>query len=716
MANLFSRLLRSGLRLLARACFGLRVAGLGGALPAGPLLIVANHQSLLDGLLIGLFMPVEPVFVVHSDVVRQRFFRLLLTQVEYLVVDSTNPMAMRQVVRLVESGRPVLIFPEGRITITGALMKVYEGPAFVAAKTGATLLPVRVSGSLYSYFSRQPAHFPHRLFPRITLTVLPPTALAMPVAETARLRRKKAAENLRRLLQDMLFATVSPRTLYRAFCDAVRLYGRGRGVVEDIRRVEYSYGDVLKMALLLGHLLEQRTGLRERVGLLLPNLTPTLALIFGLSARRRIPALLNYTSGTEALQSACIAAEIRLLVTSRAFVEQARLQGKLAALAAVDVVYLEDLRAGVSWRDKCWLFAALSRPSAFALPASPEEAAVVLFTSGSEGLPKGVVLPHRALLANVAQIRAVIDIGGDDKVLNALPLFHAFGLTAGALLPVLAGARLFLYPTPLHYRSIPEVAYDRVCTVLLGTSTFLGNYARFAHPYDFFRLRYVVAGAEKLSDAVREAWIEKFGLRIFEGYGTTETAPVLAVNTPMAFRSGSVGQWLPGIDYRLQPVPGIARGGQLHVSGPNLMAGYLKADLPGVLQPPSSGFGPGWYDTGDIVEVDGDGFVSIVDRVKRFAKVAGEMISLEQVERLASAVAPAMQHAATTQDDPGRGEAIVLFTTDAQLSRQTLAAAARERGFSELVVPRKICQLALLPHLGSGKVDYVALKKYAEAL
>lgn len=709
-------LLRILLRGVARVLFRVRVRGLGAALPDGRLLVVANHESFLDGLLLGLFLPIEdPVFVVHTGVVKNPFFRLVLMLSDHLAVDPASPMAMKKVIRLLESGRRVVIFPEGRLTLTGSLMKVYEGPAFVAAKTGATLLPVRLDGPSRSYFSRLADPHPRRLLPRITLTVLPTTSLPMPEAATAKLRRRKAGEELRRLMQEMLFASHPQQTLYSSLCDAMDIHGRRRKVVEDIKQVEYSYQDLLKMTLVLGRLVGRQSQPGERVGLLLPNLAPTLGLILGLSALKRVPAMLNYTAGTDGMQAACTAAEIRLLVTSRAFVEQAKLGDKLAALQGVELVYLEDLRARVTLADKLWLMTwALWFPRRVEHSGNPEDAAVVLFTSGSEGKPKGVVLSHRALLANIAQIRAVVDFSIEDKVLNALPIFHSFGLTAGTLLPVLSGANLFLYPSPLHYRVIPELAYDRGCTVLFGTSTFLGNYAKFAHPYDFYRLRYVIAGAEKLSDTVRNLWFEKFGLRIFEGYGATETAPVLAVNTPMAYRSGTVGQLLPGLEHRLLPVPGIPEGGILHVRGPNVMSGYLKADQPGVLLPPESEIGAGWYETGDVVTVDGDGFLRIVGRVKRFAKVAGEMVSLEVVEKLAVAASPAGLHAASSQPDASKGEALVLFTTDPALNREALQASARELGVPELAIPRKIVRLEALPLLGTGKTDYVTLKRMAE--
>jgi len=709
-------LIRRVLRLLALALFRVRLAGDAAAFRAERLLIVANHESFLDGLLLGLFLPVNPVFVVHTGVARSWYFRLILSLTDYLAVDPTSPMAMKKVIKLLETGRPVVIFPEGRITKTGSLMKVYEGPAFVAAKTGATVVPVRLDGAARSYFSRVSGKYPKRLFPRISLSILPATTLPMPEVPTAKLRRRKAGEAMRRLMQEMLFASQPKQTLFAALCDAISIHGRRRRLLEDMKQVEYSYNDLLKMTLMLGRLGARQGEAGERIGLLLPNLAPTLGLLLGLTAFRRVPAMLNYSAGTEGMQAACTAAAIRTVITSRQFLEAGKLTDKVTALQGVRLVYLEDLKEQITLADKLWLMAyALWLPRCAALPASPEDTAVVLFTSGSEGKPKGVVLSHRAILSNIAQVRAVIDFSVEDKVLNALPIFHSFGLTAGTLLPVLAGADLFLYPSPLHYRVIPELAYDRSCTVLFGTSTFLGNYAKFAHPYDFYRLRYVVAGAEKLSAAVKEAWFEKFGIRIFEGYGATETAPVLAVNTPMAFRSGTVGQLLPGLQAKLMPVPGIDHGGILHVAGPNLMSGYYRYDNPGAIEPPHSEAGPGWYETGDVVNIDEDGFLRIIGRVKRFAKVAGEMVSLEVVEKLAVAASPAAAHGASSQPDAAKGEALVLFTTDRDLTRDKLLAAAKDNGTPELAVPRKIVIIDALPLLGTGKTDYVSLKKMAEA-
>ena len=699
------------LRAFLKVLFRIELSGDPSAFINERTLIVANHESFLDGLLIGLMMPVDAVFVVHSQIARRPLFAIMLRFVKHLAVDSTSPLAMKQIVRLVESGQPVVIFPEGRITRTGSLMKVYDGAAFVAAKTGATIVPVRIDGAARSYFGRLAGVYPRKLFPKVSIAIQPRRHIPMPDLPSAKLRRRRSGELMRDILLDMLVATRPQRTLFDAFLDGQRCFGRNYKLVEDILLREASYGSLLKMALALMRVTGRLTAPGEVVGVLTPSAAPTLGLILALSAGRRIPAMLNYTAGADGLRAACTAGNIRTLIASRGFIEKARLGAVVAQLEGIHIHYLEELKTALGPFDKLWVLWHLVFPASAALPQQPDDPALVLFTSGSEGKPKGVVHSHNSLLANVAQIRAVADFTPLDKFMMALPLFHSFGLTCGVLLPLVAGCKVFLYPSPLHYRIIPEIVYDRDCTVLFGTSTFLGNYGKHAHPYDFGRLRYVVAGAEKLNEAVRCLWIEKFGIRILEGYGITECAPVVAVNVPMACQIGSVGKLLPGIEYEIEAVSGISQGGALHVRGPNVMKGYFLFDQPGVLQPPA---GEGWYATGDIVERDDEGFIYIRGRQKRFAKIAGEMISLEVVEKIAASAAPGASHAASTRSDAAKGEALVLFTTAPTLNREDLLNAARQLGAPELAVPRLIRHLEAIPLLGSGKTDYVRLKQIAE--
>jgi acyl-[acyl-carrier-protein]-phospholipid O-acyltransferase/long-chain-fatty-acid--[acyl-carrier-protein] ligase len=675
-------------------------------------LIVANHESLIDGLLLAVFLPVQATFVVHTTVARNPLNAWMLRFIPHLLVDSTSPLAMKIICKLVETGTPVVIFPEGRLTVTGSLMKVYDGAAFIAAKTGATVVPTHIDGAGRSYFGRLAGIYPLKLFPKITITVLPPRKIAMPDLPSSKERRRRAGETMRRILLEMQVVTQPPRTLFQAFLEAKSAFGDGYKLVEDVRLEEESYGSLLRMALGLSRLLAPITKIDEMVGVLMPNAAATLGLLLGLSAARRVPAMLNYTAGIDGVNSACTAANIRKIVASRAFIEKARLEALVAGLSGIEVIYLEDLKTRLSPLDKLWIVLAQRFPSMAIVAQEPGDPAVVLFTSGSEGKPKGVVHSHISLLSNIAQIRSIADFTPLDKFMVALPLFHSFGLACGAIMPLVSGCKVFLYPSPLHYRIIPELVYDRNCTVLFGTSTFLANYGKYAHPYDFGRLRYVVAGAEKLTEEVRQAWLDKFGIRILEGYGVTECAPVIAVNVPMACRIGTVGQLVPCMEYSLEPIAGIEQGGALHVKGPNVMKGYLLYDKPGVLQPPSS-IGAGWYATGDIVEVDRDEFVHIRGRVKRFAKIAGEMISLEIVERIAAQAAPGLMHAASSRPDSAKGEAIVLFTTDASLRRERLSAAAKILQAPELAVPRDIRIVDEIPLLGTGKTDYLRLREWA---
>jgi len=700
------------LQLICRIIFRVDVSGVANLPKQGKLLIIANHESFLDGLLLGLFLPIRATFVVHTTVLNHWFFRQVLRMTPYLAVDPTSPLAMKKVIKLLEAGKPVVIFPEGRITLTGSLMKVYDGPGFVAAKTDAMILPVRIDGAARSYFSRLRGSHPRKLFPKVTISILPIRHISMPQAPTAKARRRLAGDAMRREMQNMLFSSAPISTLFSAFLDAVKTYGRGTMLVEDMRQVEESYSDLLKKSLALGRLTNKISSKHENIGVLMPNVTNTICLIFGMSAFGRVPAMLNYTAGSAGIQNACTAASVKTIISSREFIKAAKLEEVISGLKNIKIIYLEDLFKQFTWLDKLWLMGfALWLPKLATHKCKSNDPAVVLFTSGSEGKPKGVVHTHTSILANIAQIKSVIDFSMQDKFMMVLPLFHAFGFTCGAIMPLVAGSKLFVYPSPLHYRVIPEVIYDRGCTVLFGTSTFLANYAKFANPYDFYKLRYVVAGAEKLNEEVRKTWMDKFGIRILEGYGATECAPVLAVNTPMANKLGSVGTLMPSLESRLESIPGIEQGGLLSVRGPNVMRGYYLFDNPGVIQAPKDQ----WYNTGDIVEIDADGFVFIKGRVKRFAKIAGEMVSLETVESIANHAAPQHQHAATTQADAQRGENIILYTTDNSLNRELLSISAKTLGSPELAIARKVIWVNALPLLGTGKTDYVTLKKWQKS-
>ena len=674
-------------------------------------LIVANHPSRFAGLALGLFLPRRPIVVLPPGEAHGFLENVLLRLVEHVVLDVNNPAIVKRLLRLLRAGRPLVLFPEGRENKSQRVMKIYPVPALVAMKCGASIVPVSITASQ----TRLPGVPVGTPLVALTLRVGTPTRIDAPDAGGARERRADAARQLTNMMQDLRLMSLPHKPVFESFLDAIAVHGRSREILEDQGEQAKTYGFVLKASLAISRWIRLHTEPGENVGMLLPNVIPSVCAVMGMLAAGRVPAIFNYTSGAAGVKSAAIAADVRIVITSSKFIDRAKLGPVLEALKGYRILYLEDIRAEFRVFDKLWLmcFALWFPHHVIAKPPSSDPA-VVLFTSGSEDRPKGVVLSHDAVLTNVAQIRAVFDFSVADKILNPLPIYHAYSFTAGLMLSLTTGTPMFLYISPLKYRAIPEIAYRRDCTVLYGTSTFLSYYGREADPVDFRTIRCVIAGGEKLSEEVARLWQDKFGLRIYEGYGATEAAPVITLATSEHYRLGSAGRFLPGVDYRIQPVEGIDRGGVLHIRGPNLMLGYYRYTRPGVIEPPASAIGEGWYDTGDVVEVDRTGMITISGRVKRFAKIAGEMVSLDVVERVARAASPGHYHAAILLIQEHDVETTVLFTTDESLNRPRLLEAARSSGAHDLSAARKVLFVPEIPVLSSGKTDYVGLKSLIE--
>jgi acyl-[acyl-carrier-protein]-phospholipid O-acyltransferase/long-chain-fatty-acid--[acyl-carrier-protein] ligase len=699
-------------RALFRLAYRVEVAGLENVAAAGDrVIIVPNHVSFLDAPLVAAFLPGAPVFAIDPAQMQRWWVRPFLSAVDVFPMEPSRPMAAKSLIKSIREGGRCVIFPEGRLNVTGgALMKVYDGPALIADKAEAMVLPVRLDGVEFTRFSRLAGRLRRRSFPKVTITILPPRRLAVPAEFRGRARRLQASAALYDVMSEMMARRPNPPSLFAAVIEARAANGGGHRIIEDPATAPLTYDRMVAASFVLGRKLARGTARDGTIGLMLPNSAGAALAFLALQATGRVPAMLNHTAGVDGVLSACRTAGLRRVVTSRRFVELAKLAPLAERLGGeVELVWLEDVRERLRLIDKVYGAAALrfAAPLHRRLGIRPDDPAAVLFTSGSEGTPKAVALSHANLLANRRQIAARVDFSPADLALNALPMFHSFGLTGGFLLPLLSGVRAFLYPSPLHYRIVPEIAYATGATILFGTDTFLAGYARRANPYDFYSVRYVFAGAEPVREETRKVWSERFGKRILEGYGVTECSPVIAVNTPMHYRAGSVGRFLPLVEHRLQPVAGIDAGGRLFVRGPNVMAGYLRGgaieELP-----------DGWYDTGDIVTVDPEGFVTIVGRAKRFAKLGGEMISLAAAERIAETAVPDTRHAVVALPDPRRGERLVLVTEAHGFDRNRLLETAHRLGMPEIAVPRDVIEIDYMPLLGTGKIDYAAVTRFAE--
>ena len=446
---------------------------------------------------------------------------------------------------------------------------------------------------------------------------------------------------------------------------------------------------------------------KRHVGCLLPNSVTGVVATMGCNFAHKTAVILNYTFPVPTLLRCCERAHLDVVMTSHQFLDKCGLNDLPDQLAALGIqtIFLEDIAKKIGRLAKLSGALRVKLKRLQTERSQPDDAAVILFTSGSEADPKAVVLTHRNLLTNCGQILEAFPIGKHEVMFSALPHFHAFGLTAGVLLPLLNGMKTIIGLSPLRHKENLHLIRKYQATVLLSTDTFLAQMFKVAHPEDLASLRFVVAGAERLKPRTRELY-ESLNITMLEGYGATEAGPVIAVNVPGATRHGSVGRILPHIEYRIEPHEGITEGGVLHVRGGNLMKSYLHD-----LMEDRSSLSDGWYDTGDIVTVDAEGFLAIKGRKKRFTKIAGEMISLGYIEDEIAKISPDFHHAAIAIESDEQAKTLIrLYTNDPDLRLEAIRAHYAESRIPNTYLPRELIHMAELPVLRTGKVDYQTLQ------
>ena len=679
---------------------------------------VVNHVSYLDPIMLFAFLPGNPVFALNGHLYRRHWIRFFMSKADIIPFNPIEPGDIKKLIAKVDEGRLVVIFAEGRITEDGGLMKIYEAPGLVADKSKAPLIPVWIDGPQYGYFSKTKGHLPHRPLPKMRIYVGKPRSFKL--KDELRRQRDHISNEVYMILREMCFEINYNKdiSLFAQLMKTAKVYSKTGWfskrprIIEDINRKQKSFKDIIVASFALGRTFRKFTGHDENVGVLLPNAIATVCTFFGLSAFERTPVMINFSVGAKNMVSMCKTALVKSVITSKTFIIKGKLESAIEEMekAGVKIVYLEDLAKKMS------IFTKINAFISYKIKRIPHKKggnkkAVIVFTSGSEGAPKAVILSHANLMANVNQLAAIQTVTYKDLLFNALPMFHSFGLMVGMLFPLFNGAKLFLYPSPLHYRVVAELVYELGATLMIGTDTFLRGYAKIAHPYDFHTVRLMYSGGEAAKPDTRSMWMEHSGIRMMEAYGSTECSPVMTANNGIFNKFGSIGKLLPGMQYKIEPVDGIATGGELCVKGPNVMLGYYMPSEPGVLVPPQNG----WYHTGDVVDIDEIGFFTIKDRIKRFAKIGGEMVSLNAVQDMVIDATKEMlgeyNYGVVAIPHESKGEQIVLVTNNKSVTSAMLHEYVKANGMSELYLPRVILYHEKLPVFATGKSDNVTLKK-----
>ena len=702
-------------RIFARVLFGFKIHNADALKATGPVLLVPNHASWFDWWIVGMCLQEDWKFVVSSTRAESHWiFKLVMRNRFTFPIDNASPFAIKEMSNFLKSGGRLVLFAEGRLTETGSLMKLFEGTGFLLEKTNAKIITCYQRNAHRLPYSKHPGW--KKIFPRLTIHFGEPQST--PQSLSNRFDAREAyTQWLREQLMELQFRIemkLGPQDLLTAIASM----GRARPksiVLEDVTGQRLNHRMVMVGSEVLSRKFQNLLSPEiERVGLLLPNVNATPITLLALWRLGKVPAILNYSSGVSIMQTCSDLAGVKQIITSQAFLEKAGIDIQPMKKNGIEFIYLEEVRKKISVSTKLSiLMKHKCRLAKSQFHITQDKTAVVLFTSGSEGIPKGVELTHKNILSNLRQLLVMVDILDTDSIFNCLPMFHSFGLVVGTLLPLCRGLRTTIFPSPLQYRVIPTAVYNSNSTIFLSTNTFLNGYAKKAHPYDFRNVRYLLAGAEKIQQATSDTWARKFGIRITEAYGVTECSPGISANTKADNRFGSVGRILPDMKWKLEPVDGVKDAGRLFVKGPNVMKGYLNKEANEAFQSLN-----GWYDTGDIVKVDEDGYFWIKGRAKRFAKISGEMVSLTAVEDALAGAFPNhgedCEIAVIAVTDEDKGEKLIAVTNEPNLTTSEIRNAVADAGLINLCTPREIHVLKEIPKLGTGKLNHRETQRLVE--
>lgn len=616
-----TKVLRQIAKFLFNIIYDVKVTGLSNFYNAGKrVVVVANHLSYMDPALLAIYLPEDLIFAIDTEQAQKYWIKPFLRIVKALPVDTNNPMAIKTLIQEVRKNRKIAIFPEGRISTTGSLMKIYEGPGMIASKADAAILPIRIDGPQFTHFSKIKDILKTKIFPKITITILPPVKLDTASLEySSKIQRKISSQTLYDIMVHMLFeSSEKNRTIFQSLIDSAKTYGMSKKVIQDFAGHDLSYSDLIFSAFKFATKVKSNHVQYSHVGLMLPNTRDFMIAFYGLQACSFVTAIMDYTWSVSKIIDVCTKTDLKAIYTSKSLFKQE--DGVLQDLInssvqyGIKIICIEDVI-----NSKSTLLSNLSLglsklfPQTFYNIAFPEldasSAALILFTK--RNAKKAIVISHKNFQSNRYQAIVKMDLNQRDIAFNSIPMSASYSLIYTNIM-VLSGIKVCLYSLEANYKMIPEYIYNIGATIMLATDTLLSTISKFAHQYDFYSMRYIFACSEKLNQDTRDTWFSKFGVRILEFYNLTEATTFVSSNTPMHDRYGTVGRFMPHIEYSIKPIDQNPQEGYLSIKGPNLMIQAIDLDT-GITQDfHQSKDANKWYDTGDVILLDEDGYVTII--------------------------------------------------------------------------------------------------------